>query len=62
MISKNTLGKEKKAKLIQTLVGCRAEALFLLKVQTTFVESKENSNETKANPNKLPTNRNEVYS
>ena len=37
---------------------CRAEALFLLKAQTTFVELKENPNETKANPNKLPTDRN----
>jgi hypothetical protein len=62
MFLKNTAWKGEERKLIQTLVGCRAEALFLLKAQTTFVESKENSNETKANPNKFPTDRNEVYS
>ena len=62
MISKNTAWKGEESKAYPDACSCRAEALFLLKAQTTFVELKENPNETKANPNKFSTDRNEVYS
>ena len=62
MFLKNTAWKGEESKAYPDACRCRAEALFLLKAKTTFVELKENLNETKANPNKLPTDRNEVYS
>lgn len=43
MISKNTAWKGEESKAYPDACSCRAEALFLLKEKTTFVELKENS-------------------
>ncbi len=62
MFLKNTAWKGEESKAYPDACRMQSGSSILLKAQTTFVESKENSNETKANPNKLPTDRNEVYS